>query len=124
MAVEESKTATDEEAVALLRQRALQFLVHSFLYYKLDEPIVGDQFFDQLATDLKNLRERHPTAEMPHADLIEPQLGAEASAFRIKQYPPRIVSTAFKLLYAANNPTMDFVEFAEKRGYSTLLETP
>ena len=103
--------------LATLRQRARQFLVHSFLYYRLGESVVSDTFYDRITEELRSLRIKHPKAKMPHADLIDAQLGAEASGFAIKAYPPEIITSAFKLLYAVSSPPVDFVEFVEQRGY-------
>ena len=111
----------ETEELVVLRQRALQFLVHSFLYYRLGESIVSDEFFDQVAEELRTLRAKHPKAEMPYAEVIEPALGPEASGFRIRNYPPRIITTAFKLLYAVTAPKVDFLEFVERRGYGATL---
>ena len=108
----------ESEELVELRRRALQFLVHSFLYYRLGDSVVSDKFFDEVAEELRALRAKHPKAEMPYAELIDPALGPEASGFRIRKYPPRIISTAFKLLYAATAPEVDFLEFVERRGYS------
>jgi hypothetical protein len=47
-------TAADE--LSLLNRRALQFLVHSFLYYRLNEPVLGDEAFDAVASELRRLR--------------------------------------------------------------------
>ena len=114
--------AIQDQELITLRQRTLQFLVHSFLYYKLGEPIISDAFFDQLTEELRNLRAKHPDAELPHMTLIEPVLGAEASAFQIKTYPPGIISAAFKLLYAleGSEENVPFDEFTARRGYQTL----
>ena len=112
----------ESEELVQLQQRALQFLVHSFLYYRLGESIVSDEFFDQVAEELRALRNKHPEAEMPYAEVIDPALGPEASGFRIRKYPPRIISTAFKLLYAATAPEMDFLEFLERRGYGATFQ--
>ena len=101
----------------LLEQRALQFLVHAFLYYRLNEPVVDDAFFDRIAEDLRGLRGRIPEADMPHAALIDPVLGPEGSAFSIRRYPQEIITTAFKVLYLANDPGVEFREFVERRGY-------
>ena len=105
------------EELAHLRRRALQFLVHCFLYYRLNESVIPDEEFDRLAEELRGLRVKHPQAEIPHADLIDAAVGPEATGFQIRHYPPRIVSTAFKLLYAASGPEVDFREFVERRGY-------
>lgn len=113
--------AAPSDDIATLRQRALQFLVHSFLYYRLGEPVVSDAFFDRITEELRELRARHPEAEMPFAEIVDPVLGPEGSGFAIRDYPPQVISTAFKLLYAASDPEMDFFEFAERRGYRALL---
>ena len=111
------------EDLALLRQRSLQFLVHSFLYYKLGEPVISDHFFDQLTEELRQMRSQFPQAEMPYADLIDSALGAEATGFTIKHFPIPIVTAAFKLLYAmhSSEETADFFEFAERRGYQAMI---
>lgn len=98
-------------------QRARQFLVHSFLYYRLGEPVVTDAFYDHISEELRALRKKYPMANIPHGELIDGHVGAEASGFAIKEYPPKIVSTAFKLLYAVNSPPLEFAEFVEQRGY-------
>ncbi len=111
----------DTGDLATLRQRALQFLVHSFLYYKLGEPAVSDGFYDRIAEELRKLREAYPDAEMPYAKFIDPALGKEGSGFAIRGYPPEIISSAFKLLYATSETEVDFVEFVERRGYQAIL---
>ena len=110
-----------DQDLALLAQRARQFLVHSFLYYRLGEPIVPDKTFDKLAAELRALRQAHPQAPMPYAEVLDKVLGPEESGFQIREYPPEIISTAFKLLYATSSPQEDFVEFVERRGYRASL---
>ena len=39
----------------MLEQKIRQFLVHSFLYYKLDESIISDTDYDSLCVELKGL---------------------------------------------------------------------
>lgn len=109
------------EELATINQRARQFLVHSFLYYRLGESVVSDEFYDRIAEELRSLRNSHPKAKIPHASLIDGHLGKEASGFDIKEYPAEIISSAFKLLYAVQNPTLDFTEFVERRGYRTAV---
>ncbi len=99
------------------QQLARQFLVHSFLYYRLGESIIGDSAYDQLAKELHRLHKDAPALELPFANLLKPALGAEASGFQIRTYPPEIVSTAFKLLYDHQAPAVEFTEFVERRGY-------
>ncbi len=98
--------------------------MHSFLYYRLGEPVVSDAFFDRIAEELRALRQKHPKAKLPYAELIDPMLGPEGSGFAIREYPPQVVSTAFKLLYASEGPEMDFSDFVERRGYQAVVNPP
>lgn len=114
--------AESNEEVAILRQRAWQYLVHSFLYYRLGEPVVSDEFYDKLVAELNELRGKHQGVAMPFAEVIDPALGAEGSGFSIRDYPPQIVTAAFKLLYATSSPQTGFVEFVEQRGYQAHIQ--
>ncbi len=107
---------------ALIRQKIRQFLIHSFLYYRLDDSIISDRQYDLLCKDLKRLLEEHPNSEVQYRELVEPLLGSEASGFSIRCYPPPIISSALHLLYQKRfQETMSFSEFLERNGYR--LET-
>lgn len=110
-----------EPQLALLKRRALQFLVHSFLYYRLDEAVISDEAFDRIAKSLHKLRKAYPKMDFPHARLVDAALGPEDTAFQIRTYPPDVVTSAFKLLYGQQAPDMGFVEFVERRGYRARL---
>ncbi len=45
---------------AKIQQRRLQILVHSFLYYQLDRPLVSDDKWQQWAEELVALQNKHP----------------------------------------------------------------
>ena len=105
------------DITAKLAQRARQFLLHSFLYYRLGESVIGDDAFDRYTEELRTLRAAHPQAPMPYAELIDPALGPEASGYQLRRYPPEIVSAAFKVLYAATRPEVAFEDFVTGRGY-------
>ena len=102
-----------------LERLGRQFLVHAFLYYRLGENLIEDSEFDRIAEELRRLHLNNPALGLPFAEVLEPALGAEASGFQIRKYPPTIISIAFKLLYeqSAQARTMDFTEFVERRGY-------
>lgn len=121
MAKSKTSAPAPAEVVTHLRRLAQQYLVHCFLYYRLNDPVAGDDEFDKIAKALRKLRQAHPTVEMPHAGVIDPVLGPEVSGFQIRNYPPEVVSAAFKLLYAVNRPAVDFVEFVERRGYTAQI---
>jgi NAD-dependent DNA ligase len=114
-------TGPGVDTAARLKRRALQFLVHSFLYYRLDEPVIPDEAFDEIVRELRRLRAAHPKAEIPHAKLVDGALGPEDTAFQIRHYPPEVITAAFKLLYAQQQPEVGFVEFVERRGYRAHL---
>ena len=101
-----------------LDQLARQFLVHSFIYYQLNESIIGDEKYDQLCVSLK--KEVEEQNDYLYQELIEPSLGSEGSGFAIptKAYPPRIVSTALHLLYQDQyKHRVDLDTFLKSYGY-------
>ncbi|MBF0349478.1 MAG: hypothetical protein HQM11_00510 [SAR324 cluster bacterium] len=102
----------------ILKQKIRQFLVHSFLYYQLSESVISDSEYDQLCVELGRMLQQSPEP-VEFRDLVESALGAEASGFTIRQYPPGIVSAAIHLLYQTRykNSTMRFPEFVERLGY-------
>lgn len=115
-------TAASSGDAARLRRLARQFMVHSFLYYRLGESLIGDQEFDRLAEELRAGQATHPDLELPFADALKPALGPEASGFAIRDYPAAVISDAFKLLYAETSPEVDFAEFVERRGYRAEIQ--
>ena len=107
---------------ARLEQLAARFLVHSFLYYRLDTHLIPDAQFDAEAAELLALHQAHPGWPLPHAKLLAPALGSEASGYAIKVYPPEIITQAFRLLYAEQGGGMDFEEFVTRRGFQVRWE--
>lgn len=71
---------------SLLQQRLRQFLVHSYLYYKLDESIISDTEYDRICMELRELLKKHPEADLPFRKIAEKALGDEASGYSIRQY--------------------------------------
>ena len=43
-----------------IKQRRSQMLVHSFLYYRMDEPIIDDDKWQRWANELRDLQEANP----------------------------------------------------------------
>jgi hypothetical protein len=50
----------DEGIASLIQRRRRQVLLHSFLYYKQDDPIVSDRVFDRWCRELVSLQEDNP----------------------------------------------------------------
>jgi len=50
------------EVGILIKRRRLQMLIHSCIYYELDDNIIGDHLFDKWAIELAQLLKDHPDA--------------------------------------------------------------
>ena len=101
-----------------------QFLVHSYLYYRLDESLISDQQYDELA---KKLRESLTPIEADTNLTFKEYLGsinsAEASGYSIRHYPAEIISSALHLLYQNRfKNLMSFSTFLARYGYRTKTE--
>ena len=101
-----------------------QFLVHSYLYYRLDESLISDQQYDELAQKLeKSLTSSEPDANLTFKEHLGPIISAEASGYSIRQYPIEIISTALHLLYQNRfKNLMSFSTFLARYGYRTKTE--
>ena len=44
----------------IIRQRRSQMLVHSYLYYRLDKPIISDDTWQKWANELAELQRENP----------------------------------------------------------------
>ena len=82
----------------LIQQKIRQYLVHSFLYYQLDESIIPDRHYDLICADLSKLMSDNSAKNsLPFHDLVKSSLTENASGFSIRKYPPEIVSAALHL---------------------------
>ena len=50
----------DDPVVQLIRQRRAQMLIHSCLYYEMNESIISDHLWQALADELARLQKEHP----------------------------------------------------------------
>ena len=105
----------------LIQQKIRQYLVHSFLYYQLDESIISDRNYDQICADVvKLISENLDNNSLPFHNLVKSSLTENASGFSINKYPPEIVSAALHLLYQSNYvDSMSFETFLARFGYSS-----
>lgn len=51
---------TDEEIKYLIRKRRAQMLIHSCIYYELNDNIISDHQWQEWADELQQLQEKHP----------------------------------------------------------------
>ena len=72
-----------------------QFLVHSYLYYRLDESLISDQQYDELAQKLrKSLTLSETDTNLTSKEYLGSINSAEASGYSIRHYPAEIISSA------------------------------
>ena len=59
-----------EEIIELISRRRRQILVHSVIYYKLDENLISDNTWAEWAKELRQLQSDYPdlAKECPYAD--------------------------------------------------------
>jgi len=55
-----SLNLTDEQAKELIRRRRGQMVIHSYLYYKADKPIISDDQWQSWAEELTKLQANYP----------------------------------------------------------------
>jgi len=105
----------------MLERKIRQFLVHSFLYYQLDESIIGDHEYDMLVNEIMDLIKNQN--DYIYKSIIENSLGAEGSGFSIRKYPQEIISTSLHLLYQQKyKQTKTFEMFLKSYGYAKVVE--
>ena len=105
----------------LIKQKIRQCLVHSFLYYQLDESIISDSHYDHICADVaKLMSDNSAKKSLPFHDLVKSSLTENTSGFSISKYPPEIVSAALHLLYQTSYfDSMSFETFLARFGYKS-----
>ena len=105
----------------LIQQKIRQYLVHSFLYYQLDESIISDRHYDHICADVaKLISDNSAINSLPFHDLVKSSLTEDASGFSINKYPVEIISAALHLLYQNSYiDSMSYENFLARFGYSS-----
>ena len=104
----------------LIKQKIRQYLLHSFLYYQLDESIITDRHYDKICAEILQLIENYAGASpLPYQEFVKKSLSEDASGFSVRKYPAEIISSALHLLYQHNAvKSMPFETFLTRFGYS------
>jgi hypothetical protein len=86
-----------------IRQRRLQILVHSYIYYELNQNIVSDAKWMKWAKELAEMQASHPleSAAVEYAEQFK-SFDVSTGAFFL--YDDKIISTANKLLEMQSAP--------------------
>lgn len=107
----------------LIQKQIRQYLVHSFIYYQLNESVISDDKYDLLCQDLQKDLELTMYPDVPYLDLVRETLDKEGSGYSIKNYPAPIISAAFHLLYQEQYlKLMNFTDFISRYGYRVNFE--
>ena len=103
-----------------------QFLVHSYLYYRLDESLISDQKFDEISQKLREgLTLNYADDNLTFKEHLGSASSSEASGYSTRNYPAEIISLALHLLYQYRfKNVMSFSTFLSRYGYSTKTEIP
>ena len=98
-----------------------QFLVHSYLYYQMDDSVIKDSRYDRICKDMVSMMKRRPgeAKYSPYYDLCI-GCGSSGSGFYIETYPPEIITTSLRRLYHHKKPPEDFGEYIKRFGFRIL----
>ncbi|MFT4413224.1 DNA ligase LigA-related protein [Fredinandcohnia humi] len=111
----------DAEIIELITRRHRQLLVHSFLYYKMNESIIPDATFDAWCKELVVLHEKYRSiAEKATYYEICKDFDSSGSGYFIRGYPEGIMITAIRLLYHHNNKRTPIEELFSRVGLRIL----
>lgn len=94
---------TPEEIGDLINRRRRQILVHSVIYYKMDENIIDDATWSKWALELENLQKENPeiAAKQPYAKEFEDF--DHSTGYSLPLDDPWAVRKAQQLLQLENN---------------------
>ena len=81
-----------------IKRRRLQILVHSCIYYVLDNSIISDYTYDMWSKELEQLMKDHPDTYSDRFDYAFAKWDS-ASGFDLPLRDPWVLDTATKLLH-------------------------
>lgn len=70
------------------------YLIASYAYYVLDNPILSDNVFDKLC---RKLLEHMADIDHPHLELIEREALLSGTGFQLTNWPERVIKAAHTL---------------------------
>jgi hypothetical protein len=91
----------------LINRRRRQILVHSVIYYRMNDSIISDEMFDKIAKDLVELQAKYPeiAETTDYAEYFRDFDGS--SGFDLPLERPEIVAKAYYLLNIYKRRTVE-----------------
>lgn len=91
---------SNDDIASLIRRRRRQILVHSCMYYRLNENIIPDYVYDGWARELALLHEKYPeiSQTVEYHEYFRGFTSETVSGFDLPYHLPEIVSIATKIL--------------------------
>ena len=88
------------EVMELIKRRRFQLLIHSFIYYRLNETVVSNETFDQWSDELNYLQKKYPdiSKEVELYDLFKDYVSSSDSAALAFDSIPGLYSRAKYIL--------------------------
>lgn len=98
---------SEEVVYELISRRRRQILIHSIIYYKMNESIVTDALWASWAVELEELQKRYPeiAAKAPYADGFEDF--DHSSGFNLPLDDPSAVAKARYILQIHKQRTLE-----------------
>lgn len=111
-------TGKELEVAELIQRRRLQMLVHSCIYYKMDQNIISDAQWSRWGTELADLQDRYPeiSQQVRWAEAFEGWDGSSGAFLPLND--PWVVNKAQQLLHHQENT--DHVNKAVKKTTSVV----
>jgi ribonucleotide reductase beta subunit family protein with ferritin-like domain len=88
----------DEQIKAKIKQRRFQMMVHSYIYYELDDNIISDAKWAEWAHELEDLQNNHPEESKDVKEYYKDFIGWDGSSGAFLKFDDRIKKTAKRLL--------------------------
>lgn len=88
----------DEGVISVLNRRMRQVLVHSFIYYQLNDSIIEDYTFDRWSKDIVMMRRQYPEefAQTFYADAFKDFDGS--SGYDLPYSNPEIQAVGYRMI--------------------------
>lgn len=96
------KTMTDIDIYELINRRRRQILVHSVIYYQMNDNLIADSTWSKWAVELDQLQKQYPeiASKVPYAEAFKDF--DPSSGFNLSLDDPWAVNTARRLIEYCN----------------------